>query len=61
MVVKAEDGVVELGECEGSLAEQGRGYKKLDLIETVNKRMTPHLCVSHRRPRAHCMQTQKLR
>ena len=29
-------------------AGPGRGYRKLNLIETVNKRMTVHLCVSHK-------------
>lgn len=53
MVVYAEDGAVELGECAGSLSRQGRGYGKLNLIETVNKSVTVHLCVSHRRQRAH--------
>lgn len=61
MVVNAGDGVLELGECEGSLAEHGRGYIKLKLIEPVNKRMNVHLCVSHRQSRVHCEHTHKYR
>ncbi len=61
MVVNAEDGVVELGECEGSPTKQERGDRKLNLIETVNKGMTVHLCVSHRRSCAHCVRTHKHR
>lgn len=61
MAVNAEDGVVELGECEGSLAEQELGYRKLNLIETANKRMTVHLCVSHKQPCVHSVHTHKHR
>lgn len=43
MVVNAEDGVEELGECESSLTEQERRYRKCNRSETVNKRRTVHL------------------
>lgn len=61
MAVNAEDGAVELGEREGSLAERERGYRKLNLIETVNKRMTVHHRVSHKQSCANCVHTHKHR
>lgn len=41
----AECGVAEQGKCEGSPIEQGRGLRKFNLIEIINKRMVRELCV----------------
>lgn len=44
MRADAERGAAKQGKCEGTPAEQERGHRKWNLIETVNKRISVNLC-----------------